>query len=251
MSGVTDSPWPASRSAAAIAAAGVAVDDRVRERPDDLLGGVGDHRLEVLAGRPPAPARPRGRAGRARWRGAWSPSPRRSTRRRRRPARARTRAVWPPRSQRGSSRACGASKEWTSPARRLDRLGELLRRLHLRRLLARDQDDRRRPAAGPRGPRPPARPASPSSARRRPRAGSGARAISESAGSAAAKRPASGPALDPAPRERLQRAGPALVLGARAKAATVASIFASSVPAIRYAGPICGLSRRPARLARG
>ncbi len=52
------SPWETSCSATRSVARLVALGDRVRERPDRLLGGVGDHRVQVLSADGAALARP-------------------------------------------------------------------------------------------------------------------------------------------------------------------------------------------------
>ena len=130
----------------------------------------------------------------------------------------------------------------------LHRLGERLRRPQLRRLLAGDEDDGDVRAAAPRSPRPRAPPASPTSARRRRRAGSGGRRSARASGSrpAAPRRRGRRSTRAAARTTRARPARPRLSARARSRA-SAASSFATSVPAIRYAGAISGLSRGPAK----
>ena len=120
----------------------VAVDERVGERPGDLLGGVGDHRLEVGAGdRTLGPAQSASRSSSVASRAVASPirstsscAASGSSSNPRRPASATSQ----PRQVARLRRRVGEHLA----ARGLDRVGELLRRLLLRRLLASDEDDR-------------------------------------------------------------------------------------------------------------
>ena len=217
----------------------IAVDDRVRERPGDLLRGVGDHRLEVLAADRAArlgPDREPVELGRQSHGRVADPLAEQSRARR---ARARSRGAGPPRPAiRGSSDAPSARRRSsTSPPAALDRLGEPLRRPQLRRLLAGDQDERSRPGEASRAPRRRARPASRTSARPRRRAGSGARRSARASGSLRRRASASGPALDPGGGENASSdPGPPSASARARRRASVSSSFASSVPAIRYAG---------------
>ena len=233
---MTASPWAARRSAAPSAAAAGSRSTIASESAQaDLLGGVGDHRLEVLAvTSPPGPAQSASRSSsvasrtvgrRAARRAAAPPS---GSSAKPRASRPRRRAI----AARGP-RAFGAREGEHLAARGLDRLGELLRRPQLRRLLAGDQHDASRRAAARRAPRPPARPASRSSARPRRRAGSGARRSATSPGSPPSGRRRRGRHSARRRGEASSAPGPPSRSARARRRASAAPIFASSVPAIR------------------
>ncbi len=220
------------------------LDDRVGETPDHRLRGVGDHRLEVGGADRAALPRPQRQpvelVGEADGAGAHpvDQEPRgvgldlevRDARPHRR-------------SSVESLRPFGASKETTSPPAFSDGLRELLRRLHLGRLLASGEDDGG--VGRQRGERLDHRagPASRSSAPRGRRADTGATLISDSAGIAATRPSASGaPAPSAGPNDSSAPAPPSRSARSRSRA-RAASTFASSEPAIRYAGLISATER--------